>query len=195
MPPDDVAWTMTSGGSICVEQLVDRRYERGGAERRRGAERNHERPAAVCVGLVRRGAPSPDRASVARRHVANLRAEQLVEERVSGSRSDGDRLEPFDDQDAAQSELRRGDRRHAGVVRLHAAARDQRVGACASASAATSGIFRTLLPPNANAIASSRLTSRRGPPPRARRRLESSSTGGRSVDQRNCREARRTRPA
>ncbi len=47
----------------------------------------------------------------------------------------------------------------------------------ATASAPTSRIFRTLLPPNANGIASSRLTSSRGPPPSARRKRESSSTG------------------
>ena len=49
------------------------------------------------------------------------------------------------------------------MVRLDPAGSDQRVGACwATASAATSRILRTLLPPNANAIASSRLTSSRG---------------------------------
>ena len=52
------------------------------------------------------------------------------------------------------------------------------VSACrASASAATSRILRTLLPPNANAIASSRFTSSRGPPPSAVRRRGISSTG------------------
>ncbi len=52
------------------------------------------------------------------------------------------------------------------------------VSACwASASAATSRIFRTLLPPNAKPIASSRFTSRRGPPPRAPRSRVISSTG------------------
>ena len=52
------------------------------------------------------------------------------------------------------------------------------VSACrASASAATRRIFRTLLPPNAKPIASSRLTSNRGPPPSMVRRRGISSTG------------------
>ena len=46
--------------------------------------------------------------------------------------------------------LRRRDRGDARVIRLHAAAGDQRVGAAARrAAAATRAIFRTLLPPNA----------------------------------------------
>ena len=54
----------------------------------------------------------------------------------------------------------------------------------ACARAATSASFRTLFPPNANEIASSRLTKRRGPPPRIADRRGRGSTGvGRSANE------------
>ncbi len=64
------------------EQLVDRRYERSGTERRRGAERDDVRPPALLLQLGCRG--SHGRIAIrARGHVANLRSRELVEEGVS----------------------------------------------------------------------------------------------------------------
>ena len=106
------------------EQLTHRLRVRRGAERRRCAERNHEgtptlarsSAAAASIAAVR---------SASRGNVANLGAQQLVQQRV-GRRTC--RRCPVRHQNAAHAEPRGNGGRRAGVIRLHAAARDQRVG-------------------------------------------------------------------
>ena len=66
VPPDDVEWTMTSGGAICSSSSATACDERGGAERRRGAERDD-------VGLAGPAA----RSSAATASIAGARASRV----------------------------------------------------------------------------------------------------------------------
>ena len=125
VPPDDVECTMTSGGANLLEELRDGVGERRGAERRRGAEWDH----VGAAGPPRAAPAAAASISVARASrvgdVADLGAEQSCQQRVRrralGWRAVGD-------EHAAQAQpggRRGGDAR---VIRLHAAARDERVG-------------------------------------------------------------------
>ena len=138
-------------------------------------------PSGITKGIGhRRARPGSAASSIAAgpivscRDVANLGAQQLVQQRIGGGRR---RRDSVRHQNAAQTELggHRGGR--ACVIGLHAPARDQRVRAFGARARCHELQLASLLPPKPNAIASSRLVRIAGSLPIAARSRGSSSTG------------------
>ena len=115
---DDVGWR------DLLEELRHGVRKRSGAKRRRGAERDHIR-AAAGVALGRGRGFHLDRASLSRRDVPNVGAEQSCKQRVR-RRAVG--CGAIGDEHTSQAQPGCGRRRHARVIRLHAAAGDERIG-------------------------------------------------------------------
>ncbi len=107
-----------------LEELGDGMGEGRGAKGRRGAEGDDVRPPSGALLLLRRSFHF-DGSRLARRDVADLCAEQACQERI-GRRTL--RLRAVGDEDAAKSQPRSRSGGHARVIRLHAAARDERIG-------------------------------------------------------------------
>ena len=164
VPPDEVEWTMTSGGVDLFEELRRRRARtrrrRAASRRRAGSRRAGGQPRARSAATA---SISGARSSRARRSGPPRRAAG----RAARWRSAGRAAAPL----ATSTQRKPSLAAAAAVTRAWfdctpphvisvSACRGERV-------SATSRILRTLLPPNANPIASSRFTSRRGPPPSA----------------------------
>ncbi len=175
VPPDDVAWTMTSGLTPDCREFDDAAGEAERAGRRGRAERHDERAAAGSAHF--RGDPLHHRRPIlATGHVTDLGAEESVQSRVRGRLS---LSRPVQHEHDFQPERGARGRGHARVIRLHAAARDERVGAVPPRPPPPrSCIFLTLLPPRPNDSRSSRLMKRRGEAGRARARAAPSSSIG-----------------
>ena len=125
VPPDDVDETMTSGAGICCSSSPI-------ASAKAAAPSGVEAPSGITNGRFRlvREAPRPPfhrrRAILAAIDVANVGAEQAIEQRV---RRRLRRRRAVGDEDAAEPHPRRHARGGARMIRLDAAGRDQRVGA------------------------------------------------------------------
>jgi hypothetical protein len=107
-----------------VEEFADGASKRRGAQRRGGAKRNDERMAAASAALVG-GGTHRALALLTGGHVAHVGAKDAGEQRVGGRPGLG---LPIRDQDAAHAEAGRDRGGGTRVVRLDAAAGDERVG-------------------------------------------------------------------
>ena len=124
VPPDDVESTISpadGSGRAARRRRARRRPRRSGVDAPSGITNG---PASLRAQL-RRGLVHGGRAGLARRDVADLGAEQPIEQRV---RRRPGRRRPVGHEHAPQPHPRRHRRRRPRVIRLDAAGRDQRVG-------------------------------------------------------------------
>ena len=146
VPPDEEAWTITSGSQAGGGDLGDAAREaraRRAAWRRRAESTNGGRPAARSLG---RDASIAGARSSRDGDVADLGAEQTIEPALPVGVGWRRAVQHEHDPHAERGAGRGGDAR---VIRLHAAAGDQRVGARGRRLGGTVCILRTLLPPHA----------------------------------------------